>query len=67
MRREGGFEVTDRIHVKIEATERVRQCFEKFGTMISGEILAVSVDFGHCEGTVWDLNGEPATIALIKQ
>lgn len=68
MRRESGFEVTDRIHVKIDATDRVRQCFDRFGAMIKGEVLALSVDFGPCEGgTVWDLNGEAATIALIKQ
>lgn len=67
MRREAGFEVTDRIHVKIDATERLRQCFEKFGDMINGEVLAVSVEFEPCEGTAWDLNGEPATIALTKQ
>jgi isoleucyl-tRNA synthetase len=68
MRREGGFDVTDRIHVKIDATERVRKCFDQFGEMIKGEVLALSVDFGPCEGgTVWDLNGEAATIALVKQ
>jgi len=66
MRRESGFEVTDRIHVKIDAGERVQRCFDKFGTMINGEILALSVTFGPCEGTVWDLNGEAATIALVK-
>lgn len=66
MRREGGFDVTDRVHVKIETTDRVRKCFEMFGDMINGEVLALSVDFSPCEGTEWDLNGEPAKIALIK-
>jgi len=28
--------------------------------------LAVSVEFGPCTGTEWDLNGELATIALKK-
>lgn len=66
MRRDAGFEVTDRIHIKIEATDRLRECFDKFGEMINGEVLALSVDFGPCEGTAWDLNGEPAKIGLVR-
>lgn len=66
MRREAGFEVTDRIHVKIDANERVRLCFERFGSMISGEVLALSIAFEPCKGTAWDLNGEVATIELLK-
>lgn len=66
MRREAGFEVTDRIRIKIDTNERVKQCFNTFGEYINGEVLAVAVDFGPCEGTAWDLNGEPATIALQK-
>jgi isoleucyl-tRNA synthetase len=64
MRREGGFAVTDRIHIQIETTEGVRQSFEVFHAMITGEVLATSVNFGPCTGTLWDLNGESATIAL---
>jgi isoleucyl-tRNA synthetase len=66
MRRESGFDVTDRIHVTVDSTPRVRECFDKFGTLINGEVLALSVDFKPCEGTAWDLNGEQATIALRK-
>lgn len=66
MRREAGFEVTDRIHVKIETTSRVRQSFEKYAAYIQGEVLALSVDFGPCEGAEWDLNGESAKIVLTK-
>jgi isoleucyl-tRNA synthetase len=67
MRREAGFEVTDRIHVKIDASDRLRYCFDKFGPMINGEVLALSLDFGPCEGTTWDLNGEQAKIAIMKK
>ncbi len=66
MRRDAGFDVSDRIHIKIDTTERVRQCFETFGDFIRNEVLAVAVDFTPCEGTAWELNGEPATIALLK-
>lgn len=66
MRREAGFDVTDRIRIKFQTTERVRQCFEKYGQMIDNEVLAISVQFGPCEGTEWDLNGELTVIALEK-
>lgn len=66
MRREADFAVSDRIHVKMQTTERTKQCFKVFGDYISNEILAVSVDFGPCEGTEWDLNGEPTVISLKK-
>lgn len=66
MRREAGFEVTDRIHVSIQSTDRLKHCFKTFGPMINAEVLAVSVEFGPCEGTAWDLNGESAIIALKK-
>lgn len=66
MRREANFDVVDRIHVRIETTERVRTCFQQHGEYIRGEVLALKVDFGVCEGTVWDLNGESAKIDLKK-
>lgn len=66
MRRDGGFEVTDRIHVEIQSTDKVRSCFEVHGDYIRSEVLAVSVDFKDCEGTDWDLNGEQARIHVAK-
>lgn len=67
MRREADFAVTDRIHVKMETTERVRACIEKYRDEISHEILALSIDFVPTEGTEWDLNGEVTKIAIEKQ
>ncbi len=66
MRREAGFAVTDRIQVQIDSTDRLRQCFEAHGDFIRNEVLALKVDFGTCNGSSWDLNGEPATIAVTK-
>lgn len=66
MRRDGGFDVTDRIRIKMQATDRLRESYEAFESMINGEVLAVSVQFGPCAGTQWDLNGEPTTIAIEK-
>jgi isoleucyl-tRNA synthetase len=66
MRREMEFEVTDRIRIRMQTTDRVKQCFEKFRDYITHEVLAVEVDFGPCEGTPWDLNGEETLISIHK-
>lgn len=64
MRREANFAVTDRIVVKMQTTDRVKACFEEYKDYICQEILAVDFQFGPCEGTEWDLNGEPAVIDI---
>lgn len=66
MRRDADFAVTDRIHVLMDTTDRVRFCFMHYGDLISKEVLATDVQFGSCDGVEWDLNGEPAKIALSK-
>jgi len=66
MRREMGFEVTDRIRVRIQSTPRVEECFGAYKSYIAGEVLAVEVLFGPCDGTAWDLNGEETVIQLLK-
>lgn len=66
MRREAELAVTDRIHVKMETTQRVQQSFANHTSYIQNEILALSVKFEKCEGTEWDLNGENAKIAIVK-
>jgi len=66
MRREANFNVTDRIHIQIQSTDKVHKCFDIHGDFIKNEVLALSVIFAPCDGTEWDLNGEPATMALTK-
>lgn len=66
MRRDGGYEVSDRIHLKLETTERVRKAFETFGKAIQNEVLALSVAFEPNNGQFWDLNGEDTKIEIIK-
>ena len=66
MRREMGFEVTDRIHICMQTTPRVIASFKKYGDFISHEVLAKDVEFKNCEGVAWDLNGEQTTIAIEK-
>ncbi|HSX10733.1 MAG TPA: isoleucine--tRNA ligase [Chlamydiales bacterium] len=66
MRREMDFEVVDRIRICLQTTPRVMACFAKFRDYISHEVLAVDVQFGRCEGTAWDLNGEETFISIQK-
>jgi isoleucyl-tRNA synthetase len=65
MRREEGFLVTDRIVLQLKTTERVKKAFEIHRDYITREVLATQVNFDSVEGTEWDLNGEPTTIALM--
>ena len=67
MRRDAGLEVTDRIEVRIESTDRVRECFDKHGDYIRHEVLATEVAFVPTEGTEWDLCGERAIIFIRQE
>lgn len=66
MRREAGFAVSDRIKLTFDTTPRVQVCFSEFGDLIRSEVLAVDIQFGPCEGTEWDLNGERAVISVTR-
>lgn len=65
MRRDNQYAVTDRIHVSIGTTERVKKSYEIHKDYIDDEVLALSFNFnGTTEGVEWDLNGEKAVIHL---
>lgn len=66
MRREANFDVSDRIAVKMQAGDKVKQAYQEYADYIKHEVLAVSWDFGNCEGAEWDLNGEMTKIELKK-
>lgn len=66
MRRNEGFEVSDRIEVVIESTPVLQGCYDRHKDYIEGETLIVKVTFEPCQGTKWDINGEDATIAIMK-
>lgn len=66
LRREGGFEVTDRISVTMETSDMVEKCYQIHRDYIQNEVLAVSFVFNPCEGFEVDLNGERAKIHLKK-
>ncbi|MCB1119078.1 MAG: isoleucine--tRNA ligase, partial [Chlamydiia bacterium] len=64
MRRDAQFEVTDRISLVLDTTERVKQAYKIHGDYIRNEVLATSISFDACAGTEWDLNGEKAIIHI---
>lgn len=66
MRRDADFAVSDRIHVRMQTSPRVKEAYNHYASYIRNEILSLSVDFGPTEGTEWDLNGEPTIISLSK-
>ena len=67
MRRDQGFEVTDKISISIDAGEPIKECFKEYGSYINQEVLGTSVIFCPVpEGIQWDLNGEAAKIIITK-
>ena len=66
MRKEAGFEVTDRIKVYFKAEGKAAEMLRK-GAFAS-DVLAVSVEEGSAEGFAKDvdINGDRATITLVK-
>lgn len=67
MRRDEGYEVVDRIKVRLQTTEKVKICYQIHRDYICHEVLATEIRFETVEdGTAWDLNGESTTIALSK-
>jgi isoleucyl-tRNA synthetase len=65
MRRSANFAVTDRIHVLLGATEKVKHAFSIHGNYIKEEVLATQVKWGSApNSTPWDINGEPVTISI---
>lgn len=67
MRRNANFSVTDRIHVQLSASERVRKSLAQHETYVREEVLAIDIRWQHHpDSTPWDINGEPATIFIEK-
>lgn len=66
LRRDADFDVSDRIHVRMETTPAVQACFATWGPYIQGEVLATEVEFGQVDGEILNLNGEFVKLQLIK-
>lgn len=67
MRRDQNLAVTDRIALWIAATPLVLKALHAHQDYVAGEILAIQVHIAtHPQATHWDLNGEPAALAIEK-
>ena len=70
MRKEAGFEVTDRIGIRYAADEALSAAIEAGADMIRNGTLALTLEAGEAgDGWVtreWDINGKKATLAVRK-
>lgn len=68
MRRDSGFEITDRITLKVGGNEKLEKLVEKNTVFISDEVLADSVEaLGDEDGKEWNINGELLRIAVERR
>ncbi len=70
MRKEAGFDVTDRIHVTVETSAKAQNAITHFTDMVQKAVLATSLTFAPTADAAFvrenDLNGEKATIGITK-
>jgi len=68
MRKEADFEVTDKIQVSYEGTEKAETLFAKFANVIGEEVLALAVEKKTPAGYTkeWNINGEKVTLGVQK-
>ncbi len=68
MRKEAGFNVTDRINLYYKADGKMGEILSAYGDVIAKTVLGEKVVCGELNGYVkeWDLNGEGFTLAVEK-
>lgn len=70
MRRDAGFDVTDRIHVTYDTNDKLAAALQAWEDMVSGVVLALSFERTNApEGAytqAWDINGEQAVLSVKK-
>ncbi len=67
MRKDSGFEVTDRISVVFDGSEKIAKIFVANDAEIKSQTLADSIDAGDAkDGKNWNVNGEKVDIAIQK-
>ncbi|MGL5627465.1 MAG: isoleucine--tRNA ligase [Candidatus Rhabdochlamydia sp.] len=67
MRRDLSFEVTDRIEICLNTTDKIKQALSIYQDYVMMQVLGVKLELNsNEEGTVWDLNGEKAFIAITR-
>ena len=70
MRKDAGFEVTDRIHVAFEADDELAAVLESYADMICKATLTTDIARrSAAEGEVskaWDINGKQAVLSIAR-
>lgn len=67
LRKESGFEVTDRINLKVSGTSGLKDAFEMFRDFIAGETLAAVIEWkDELEGTVIEADDVKWTVCAEK-
>lgn len=67
MRKDSGFEVTDRISVVFDGSEKIAKIFAANDAEVKSQTLADSIDAGDAkDGKNWNVNGEKVDIAIQK-
>ncbi len=68
MRKESGFEVTDRIRVTLNGNAKLSEVADRNRDMISGKVLAEDLlrDASLAHEKKWDVNGEKVVIGVEK-
>ena len=68
MRKEAGFEVTDRIHVYVKDSQKIESIVKAHESEIKGEVLAEEITFNTTSGyeKEWKINSETVTMAVEK-
>ena len=69
MRKEAGFEVTDKIHVTYQGSECAEEIFDAHAEQIGSEVLALDVKNAAPVGYTkeWNINGESVTMGVEKE
>ena len=68
MRKEAGFEVTDKIELYAKGNDKITAVMENNEDRILSEVLAQGVQYGVAEGyeKEWNINGEKVTLGVKK-
>ena len=68
MRKDAGFDVTDKINVYQKDSDRIKEIMEKNADEIKDEVLGESITFGKTAGyeKSWSINGEQTVLAVEK-
>lgn len=65
MRKESGFEITDRIILRYSGNEKIAEIIKKHAEQIADEVLAIRMEEGIGENArEWNLNGERCTLSV---